>query len=312
MKNFLTVTTGFVKGNFWRILVILVFGAWFFDFNAPNPYFATSNMRMEKSMRNDSVSSVNMAESFSSSRSLGGLVSPVFANDFDPSVTDRKIVKNASLTIEVVDTEESKNMVETEIERLGGAITNLNSSESRPGVLAYRLTVRVPSEKLETAIENLAEMGTKKAENFSTQDITAQYADTENRIKNLIIRRDRIRELMERETDSLKDILEIDRELANVQNEIENLERTQKRRDVDVSFSTLRLNINPEPQIGDFQNSQWSVGKSWKVAVNDLLHTGRNIVDKAITILVYSPIWIPLLLIFFFIRRRFKTISNKQ
>ncbi len=304
MKNFLTATTFFIKGNFWRILVILVFGVWFFDFDAPVTHFANEGVRMQKSKSYDQVSSMDMAEESFMGKSRGGIIPPVFANDFDPDATERKIVKNASLTIEVDDTEESKNLAETEIKKLGGAVTNLNSWEARSGVLAYNLTIRVPSEKLEIAIKNLTKLGIKKGENFSTQDITSQYFDTENRLKNLRARRDRVRELMSRKTDNLRDVLEIDRELTKVQSEIENLEGTQRRRDVNVSFSTLRLTINPELQIGDFQNPEWSVSRSWKTAVNDFLNTGRNLVDKSIAIFVYFPIWISILLIFFFVRRR--------
>jgi len=304
MKKIFMATAQFAKENFWRILIILVFGAWFFDSQGPVIYNGNiDGIRMQKSMDYNAVS-MDMAES-ASSFEREGIVLPVFANDFDPDVTDRKIVKNASLIIEVDKTEESKDLAEAAIGKLGGAVTNLSSWEARPGILAYSLTLRIPSNKFEIAIVNLAKLGIKKEESFSTQDITAQYADTENRLRNLVIRRDRVRELMDRKTDNLQDILEIDRELANIQNEIENLERTQKRRDVDVSFSTLRLTINPEPQIGDFQNPQWSVGKSWKTAVNNFLSTGRDLVDKVIIIFVYSPIWIPILLIFFFTRRRF-------
>ncbi len=306
MKRIFTATSLFLKENFWRVLVILVFGMWFFDSNTSNLYLSSNNIRMQKSVRTESMMVMDSASSF-----RGGMIPSAMANDFDPNATERKIVKNASLTLEVSDTDESKKAAESAIKKFGGAVTNLNSWETRPGVLAYNLTVRIPSEKLEVAIENLTELGTKKGENFSTTDITAQYFDTENRLKNLISRRDRVRELMERETDSLKDVLEIYRELAKVQNEIENLERTQNRRDTDVSFSTLRLTINPEPQIGDFQNSEWSVGKSWKVAVNDFINTSRSLVDKVIQIFVYAPIWIPILLILFFVRKRFCNICNK-
>jgi hypothetical protein len=303
MKKTLMATGFFLKENFWKILAISVFGVWFFDFNVPDLYFVNDSISMQKNSRVQSLMKTDMAlESFGRG---GEMISTAFANDFDPEATERKIIKNASLIIEVDNTDDSKKMVEVEISKVGGSITNLNSWETRPGILAYNLTIRIPSEKLETAILNLSKIGTKKGENFSTTDITSQYFDTENRLKNLRIRRDRIRELMEKKSDNLKDVLEIDRELASVQNEIENLERTQKQRDTNVSFSTLQLTINPEPQIGDFQNSEWSVGKSWKVAVNDLLKTSRNIVDKVIQIFVYSPIWIPILLIFFFVRRRF-------
>lgn len=235
----------------------------------------------------------------------GDIVPPVFAEGFDPEQDEKKIVKNGNLTIEVSYPEDAKKQAEVKIGALEGSITNLNSWENRPGVLTYNMTIRIPSESLDKAIEVLSGLGIKKSENFSVQDITSQYNDTENQIKNLTVRRDRLRELMEKDTNELKDILEVDRELSNVQLQIENLERTQKRRDVDVAYSTLRLTIQPEPEIGDVNNPHWSADRSWKQSVNDLINTSQGIFDKAIKLVVFAPIWIPMLLVLVFVRKKF-------
>lgn len=226
------------------------------------------------------------------------------AQGFDPSnLDDRKIVKNGSLQLEVEDTEESLGIVEAEIAEQDAFVTHQNSWEVRRGTLAYNLTIRVPAENLEILSENLEQLGLKKSENYSTSDITAQYRDTDNRIQNLETRRDRLRALMERETENISDVLEIDRELTRVQDEIESLGNTQIRRDTDVAYSTLQLTLNPQAQIGDFSSPDWNLETSWKTAVNDFIHDAREVVDKLIRIFVYTPIWLPALLILWGIKR---------
>ena len=233
---------------------------------------------------------------------------PVFADDFAPEETERKIIRNASLQVEVSDTETAQELVGNKVQELNGRITNLNSYEVRQGVLSYNFTVRVPSDMLNKAMEEFTKMGVKKSESINEQDITAQYTDTESRLKNLEVRRDRLRELMDRETDNLADVLQIDRELSNVQQQIENYERTLKRHDTNVAFSILNLSLQPEPQIGDFQTPEWTVKKSWKQSVNDLIISLQEILDNGIQLLVFAPIWIPILLVLWaiqrFIRRR--------
>ena len=233
---------------------------------------------------------------------------PVFADDFAPEETERKIVRNASLQIEVSNTEVARELVENKVRNLNGRITNLNSYEVRQGVLSYNFTVRVPSDMLNKAMEEFTKMGVKKSESINEQDITAQYTDTESRLRNLETRRDRLRELMERDTDNLADVLQIDRELSNVQQQIENYERTLKQHDTNVAFSSINLSLQPEPQIGDFQTPEWTVKKSWKQSVNDLIISLQEILDNGIQLLVFAPIWIPILLVLWtiqrFIRRR--------
>ena len=232
------------------------------------------------------------------------LRAPEALADFAPeALADRKIVKNGSLQLEVEDTEESLAIVEVELANQKAYITHQNSSEVRRGTLAYNITIRVPADNLEILSENLEKLGLKKSENYSTSDITAQYRDTANRVKNLEVRRDRLRALMERETENISDVLEIDRELSRVQDQIDNLSNTQTRRDTDVSYSTLQLTLSPQPEIGDFSSPDWNLDASWKTAVNDFIHDAREVVDKLIRAFVYTPIWLPLLLILWGLKR---------
>ncbi len=236
------------------------------------------------------------------------MIPPVFADDFAPEAEERKIVRNASLQIEVSDTESARKEVEAKIAKLKGHVTNLRSREARAGVLSYNITIRIPADNLSKAMDDLISMGVKKSESINEQDITAQYMDTENRLKNLEVRRDRLRELMDRKTDNLSDVLQIDRELSNVQQQIENFERTLRRHDANVLFSTITLSLQPEPQIGDFHTPEWTVQKSWKHSVNDLIASLKTIFDGALRLLVFAPIWFPILLFLWsiqrFVRRR--------
>jgi len=250
----------------------------------------------------DGAYAPSMAKSFVAGRGGGSIM----VDNFDPTVEDRKITKNGNLTIEVINTETSREQAETLIKDMGGYVTNLNSWEVRPRILAYNMTVRIPVEKLEESIEKLVALGVKKSESFSVNDITAQYVDNEARLKNLRARRERLLELMERESKRLEDVLEIDRELNNVQVQIEQLERQQKRNDADVAYSTLILSIQPEPEIGDISNPEWNPGRSWTLSVNKLIRSFQGVVDKLIAIVVYIPLWLPIVLILWALHRWLK------
>jgi len=226
-------------------------------------------------------------------------------SSYAPDAENRKIIKNGNLSLEVEDTEAAKAEAETLVKEFKGSITNMNSWNVRPNVLGFNLTIRIPSESLDALMKKLSDLGLKTSEGFNSTDITAQYQDTAARIKNLETRRNRLQELLEFETEALKDVLDVDRELSNVQFEIENLQKSQNRRDVDVAYSTLNLHLQPEMQIGDESNPHWSVTKSWKQAVSDLLKTGHALGDKLIKLVVFIPIWVPILLLGWWLQKRF-------
>lgn len=304
MKNTWSVLNAFVHKNILLIIIIACAGWWVFGDNDKIPFSSNfGGAVMEESVAMDMAYAPKM---MASTRGVGG--GGYFAesnNGYIPNAEDRKIVKNGSLSVEVADTEKARNEAEMQIAALDGEITNMNSWEVRPGVLSYNFTVRIPSDNLEEAMEKLAFLGVKKSESISTNDITAQYSDTENQLKNLISRRDRLRELMDRKTENLGDVLSVDRELSSVQNQIENLERMQSRRDVNVSHSTLNLSLMPETQIGDVADPHWTFSKSWRMAINDLIQSAHGIADKLIKIVAYIPIWVPALIVLWILKVKF-------
>lgn len=304
-----------LRAHFLMLVLVGGIGYWIIgddDMGHPMYKSISENRIFSDSIEMESMDMApRMSKSTSFSGNRGGGIMPVANADFAPGETDRKIIKNASLDLEVENTEETKVLIEKEVENLEGFVTNLNSWEVRPQNLAYNFTVRVPVEKLDTLLSNLSKLGIKKSESFSTNDITAQYADTKNQLKNLELRRERLRELLKFKTESLADVLQVDREINNVQNQIERLEATQQKRDNDVAYSTLRLTINPEVQIGDAANPNWSMGKSWKTSINELISAAQSIANKAIKLIVFAPIWGPVLVAGILIRRRVSKKGKK-
>ena len=317
LKQKLTSGQHWVKDN-WLLTFLILGGVWWFwpesEIHFPEV--------VQESYRANQVASFDVAESVAApallSRSLSksrvpNISLPVAeAQDFDPNLDDRKVIKNGNLNIEVPSPEALRETVEAKIKSLEAYISNLNSWEVRPGVLGYNFTVRVPAEKFEQALAELAALGVKKSESFNEQDITSQYQDTEAQIANLKVRRDGLRDLLERRTNKLSDLLSVDRELSQVQQQIERLERTQKTRDNQVSYSVINFSVQPEPQIGDVANPHWSVDRSWRQSVNKLIVALQDIADRGIYLVVFAPIWLPLLVLFYFGRRFWKKRKGKK
>lgn len=314
IQNTFKKTLNWSKNHFWLSVIIIAGAFYFLSGNSGNVGiypskggFSANDMARSESIPMGAISSYYESDAVQESgmgkRSIG-IMPPVFAEDIAPG-EEQKLVKNASLTIEVPDTKTAREQVELTLKEIGGLVFNSNSWEVRPRVLQENLTLRIPAEKLDATMNQFSELGIKKSESMNVSDITAQYRDNVARIKNLETRRERLRTMMDRDTENLSDVLQIDRELANVQNELDQLERTQKRNDNDVLYSTLNLTIQPEPQIGDLYDPTWSPKKTWRQSVNELLESLQGIADKAIKLVVFAPLWVPVLLILWAIKRRF-------
>ena len=85
------------------------------------------------------------------------------------------------------------------------------------------LSVRVPPRNVEIFLTGLAKNGEVLQHGRDAEDKTNQVVDTDARIKNLTSLRDRLRGMLDDKTAKFKDIIEVERELANTQSELDSM-----------------------------------------------------------------------------------------
>lgn len=216
-----------------------------------------------------------------------------------------KIIKSYSLTIEVNDSNDIYLKVENKINNLNASIVRFNSYNYFENELAYDFTIKVPTNEIENAINYFKTLGIVKNESSNAIDVGNEYDDNENRLKNLYTRRDRLRKMMNEKTDKLADVLAVDRELTNVQNEIERLEKNNKNIDKNVDYSSLELSILPKIKINSLNNSNWQVSNSWNNAVNDFILFGQKSIDFLFKIITFLPVIMVLVILGLLIKKIF-------
>lgn len=156
---------------------------------------------------------------------------------------ERKLVRNARLTLEVRDEDDFKPTIEKlgkMAESMGGYV-QVESSEST--------TLFVPTQRLDEAILQVEKLGEVTARNISVVDATANYVDMQIRIDNLQKMRARLTELVNQST-SVKEVLEVERELARVTSELERLEGQLRVLDRDTTYATLYISLDKRVRPG--------------------------------------------------------------
>jgi hypothetical protein len=175
-----------------------------------------------------------------------------------PTPITRKLIRTGSAGLEVKAVPEAVAQVKSWVEQAGGYVGDESESEDGYGVKTAYLTCRVPVEQLDALVERLKELGDVERVQLSAQDITEQYFDLEIRLANQRRLEARLLELLERRTNELSDLLEIEREAARVRGEIEQLEGRQRFWDNQVALSTLQVELHePRPAIAGEEGGAW-------------------------------------------------------
>jgi len=106
------------------------------------------------------------------------------------------------------------------------------------------LTLSVPADKLDTALDQIARgVGTVQQRNLSTQDVTAQYVDTESRLKSMRASVERVRALMTQAKD-IGQVVVLEGELSRRESDLESLESQLGALKNSVERSTLTVTLS--------------------------------------------------------------------
>jgi hypothetical protein len=175
-------------------------------------------------------------------------------DDTLPDVQGRARIVTGEVALQVDDFDATRSALTKRVRRHGGYVSDISQRQHRSGNRTWstgELTLRVPAENFSRLREETKGSGVVLREDVSTRDVTDQLVDLNARIENLEHQRDRLRTMYERANET-EELLAIQKQLSNVQGEIERLEAQQKSLRQRVSYSTLTVELR-EPRPGSPQ-----------------------------------------------------------
>lgn len=201
---------------------------------------------------------------------------------------ERMIVRTVDMELIVHDTAASLESVRALVTEFDGYIASSRSWHEE-GVLAARLTIRVPAGDLETVLEQLRALGQVESESQSGEDVTDEYVDLQARLKNLELAEQELRELLKtrQETGKTEDILEVYRELTNIRGQIEQIKGRMQYLENMTALATINLTLTPDALAQPVVIGGWQPQGTARDAVRTLIKTVQFLVDAGIWIVIY-------------------------
>lgn len=221
-----------------------------------------------------------------------------------PALTDQRlIVRTATLTLLVPDVPGASAKAQALAQTLGGFVVNATQREES-GRPAGTVQIRVPAERLDEAMGQLRGLADRvQSEQVQSQDVTEEFVDTDARLRNLKATEQRYLDLLA-QAKSVEDILKVEQQLSTIRGQIEQLQARVNflQRSAQLSSITVELRLpaaaqSPAP-------SDWAVQPIFRNAVAALLTTLQFLLGLLIFVAVFSPIWLPLVFLIRWLRRR--------
>lgn len=133
--------------------------------------------------------------------------------------------------------------------RLADVFEGYVENATTRGDRSAQVILRVPSARLDEALDSIALLGKVTSRSLSAQDVTEQSVDLEARVTSFRAARDKLRELLSRAT-TVADAVAAQAELTRVQAELDSLEGQLKALQSSVALSQLSVTLNRRIVLG--------------------------------------------------------------
>ncbi len=180
-------------------------------------------------------------------------------------VAANMVIRTGQTSIEVDSLERAVAQVRLLAGRIGGYVANTTMQTGRGQLRAATLEVKIPADRFDDGLGGLSALGKLESVNVNAEDVGEEFTDVTARMTNARRLETRLIDLLATRTGKLKDVLDVEHELARVREEIERYEGRLRYLRAHAVLSTLTIYVHePVPVVGRAGSSV--IGEAFKQA----------------------------------------------
>jgi hypothetical protein len=160
------------------------------------------------------------------------------------------IARTATVHLLVADVDQARAAVERQVASHQGYVSRMEVTGERPAARTLVTTVKVPTDQIDATLAVVRSLGRVQDESRGSEDVTAQSVDLDARLANARRTEQRLVAVLQQRTGKVSDVLEVEREIARVRGEIEQMEGARKRLTTRIDFATIDLRFEEERHAG--------------------------------------------------------------
>ena len=160
----------------------------------------------------------------------------------------RKVIQTTAFSVETSDFDANMTFLRQKVAEYEGYVESSVINGRAPTEYGdtgrtAQMALRIPADKLDAFVTDAKTIGTLLSYNESAEDITSEYYDIETRLDVLNTQLTRLKSILVN-TNNLADVLALEKEIADVTLQIEQLTSERKRYDGLVDFATVNITLN--------------------------------------------------------------------
>jgi hypothetical protein len=214
----------------------------------------------------------------------------------DPAAATAMIIRSGNASLEIDSLELAVARVRALADRVGGFVANSQMQAGREQLRSATLELRVPAARFDELITGLTPIGRVEYVNINAQDVGEEYTDVAARVANSHRLEARLIDLLATRTGKLSDVLEIERELARVREEIERMEGRLRYLRAHAATSSLSVTVHEKAPLVGEQGSGSVIGEAFRQAWRNFVNFLARLIASLGTLLPLAVIVLAALL----------------
>jgi hypothetical protein len=240
-----------------------------------------------------------MAASFASVAAAPAAGAPAADRSGAASTPERKLVRSAEIQLEVESHAQARAQIEAALQRAGGYIADARVDHADGAVVYAQLSLRVPASALDAFLAELTALGSVQSEQLHSNDITDVYFDTAARLTSARKLEERLLQFAGDRTSDVKGLLEVERELGRVREEIETLQARVTGYDRSVAYSAVSLTLTSRDRVS--MAGPLGLSDRLRHAFADSVHALGAAGRGLLVMLAFLAPWLPVIGVAFFV-----------
>lgn len=177
----------------------------------------------------------------------------------------RMVLRSGQASVEVDSLEVAVGAVQQLARSAGGFVANSSLQATKQLAHSATLQLRLPAEQLDAALAGLRSLGRVESVNVEAEDVGEEYVDVTARTANDRRLESRLLDILAHRTGRLKDVLDVEQQLARVREEIERYQGRLRYLQQHAALSTLAVTVH-EPVTVVGQVDSGVMGAAFKQA----------------------------------------------
>ncbi len=289
-----------------------------------NSYNGNSNFYSIGKDYSDSISSNGIAsDSYGSGQKstedAASQEEQVARSQTDQTIDREMLIYSCDVKIDTLDYKKSVNAFKAGLKEMGGFVEHEYYSdgagfygyyvEESEKTKNYTATVRIPSQKYESFVTSLGDLGDVRSQNADVENVSQEYKDAGIQLKILEAKEAAYLKMLKK-AENTNEILTIQNTLTEIQVQIEQLKSRIQTIETDVAYSFINIEIS---EVARYQDEPKETDTFFQRLSNTVTETAEDFLDflewllfTVIRLFPYVIVFIVVLPIIFRIRKRYR------